>query len=700
MEEKADTPGATGAAPYRRLMAILFTDIEGYSAMMQRDEDEALRAVKRYRNVIDEVVPHHQGEVSQYYGDGCLCVFRSAIDAVQCARILQQTFLTDPAVPVRAGIHIGEVLFEEGRIFGDGVNVASRIESIGQPGAVLFSREVHDKVRNHREFDVRLVGSYAFKNIEQPLEVYALANPDVRFPNVRRITGKLSKSPRNKSKLIYGLSTAAAMLIFLALVFFIKPFQSGGQRAGVEHGVPELKRSIAVLPFSTIGEAGGTEFIGTGIAEDILTHLAKIGDLTVIARGSSMRYKDTDKSVRTIAGELGVSSILQGSVRQHGQRLRVSVQLVDPVTDSYLWTEEYNRDVEDILNVQRDIALAVTEALRLELSPALRHRIGRDVNVNPEAYVHYQRGQQIIKRSAGTSEELEQAVEQFKTAIAIDSNFSLAHIGLAEAYLEYIWWNRAINEEVFPSVRAAALRALALSPDIGEAYSVLGAIEQYQFNLTAAEQYFRKAIELSPNYAFTYERLAWVELIYGREENYFRLMEKVRQLDPLSTRLTGSLPFAYYAKGRFDEGIAHLMEYLKLFPDDNYVLWNIAFLHIGKGNCQEAIQYLERRTIGLKTNWLLGYCYAKSGRTSEAQSILDVNLERARSSYVPDYMIAVQYLGLGDRDKALEYLQRSFERSNERTFSFVVKNDPIWMEYRADSRFQQVLLRIEEVLKE
>ncbi len=673
----------------RHLAAILFTDIVGYTSMMQRDETLALVSVRRHHEVLGKTIPAHEGEIYQYYGDGSLSIFNSATQAVQCAFEIQKQMLQEPVVLVRTGIHIGEIYTEGGKIFGDGVNIASRIESIGQGGTVFFSRDVYEKVRNHTGFQIKSIGTFEFKNVDDPVEVYALWNTEVIIPDVKTIEGKL-KQQAKKSKMPLRLGIGGiALVLLMAFVYFFK-IQSGDH----DDNSWKTKKSVAVLPFKNLSEGSQEDFLSTGIAEDILTQLAQIKDLKVISRSSCLKYKDTKKSPITIARELGVTSLLDGSVQKAGNNLRVSVQLINANDESLIWAESFDRQFEDVLNIQRDVALAVSDKLKISLTPEIKHRLEDKVNVNPEAYVNYQKGQELLKRSSGTKEDMDQARIYFEMSIKEDSSFSLAWVGLADAWIETIFWHRVEDEDALPQAKAAALKAMQIDPGNGECYGVLGAINFMERDLSSAEQNLKRSIELNPNYSFAYERLAWLALFQGKEDESLKQYDYVILLDPLSTRYKGSLGSAYYFMGRYDEGIKKMKEFLNLDPTDNFILWSLAYCYAGKGEYEKAIETFKKRTIGTNTNWAYAYCYAKLGNTTEAQRILNYHLERKKTGHVPDFMMAVQYAALWDKETALDYLEKSINNENEGWFILGFETDPMLASVRKDPRFKALLKKI------
>ena len=682
----------------RRLAAILFTDIVGYTAMMQQDEKLAMAAVRKHHAVIEKCVPAHGGLIQQYYGDGCLSIFNSATDAVQCAFEFQKELLKEPVVLVRSGIHIGEIYSEGDKIFGDGVNLASRIESIGQGGTVLFSRDVYEKVRNHTEFEIRSVGSFEFKNVNDPIEVFALVHPEIRPPDVKSIEGKLKEQHRSSRRAWYLSGTGLVLLIAVVLALYLYPKDAITSPESMQY-----TSSIAVLPFRNIGNNPDEDFLSTGLAEDILTQLAQIDRLKVIARTSSMKFKDYEsegRSLMDVAKELGVTNILEGSVQRAGTRLRFTVRLVDPKEGSLLWAEDFDREIEDVLNVQREIALAVSNKLKVSLNPELRRRLQNtnvESNVNPDAYVYYHKGMEALIKSSGSQQEVAQAKTYFEMSIAADSTYSRAWVGLADAYLEYVYWHRAADGDALPLAEKAAKKALALDGSLGDAYGALGTIDLYENQLHSAKRNLQRALELNPNNAFVRERLSWVAFFTGDEKEGFAQMEKAILLDPLSTRYKGSMGSAYYMTGKYDEGIARMQQFLKLHPADNFLLWALGYLYAGKGEYEKAIAALDQRTIGKGTNWVYAYCYGKLGKREEAQKILDHLLERKKSAFVPDFMMAVVYTALEGRDDAIACLEHASGAGGESFFAWGIRQDPMFKALNDDPRFQTIAGKIEQM---
>lgn len=675
----------------RHLAAILFTDIVGYTSMMQRNEMLALASVRKHHEALEELVPLHVGEIYQYYGDGSLSIFSSAKQAVQCAFEIQKRMLADPAVMVRTGIHIGEIYTENGKIFGDGVNVASRIESMGQGGTVLFSRDVFEKIRNLDIFQIKSLGTFEFKNVDDPVAVYALTNPEIATPDGSFSDGKLKVQKKKSALLIRGAFIAFVLISLLSAGFLLK------QKSGVSGNEAwETEKSVAVLPFKNYTDGDEVDFLSTGIAEDILIQLAQIKDLKVISPTSSMKFKDSGKDLMAIAKDLDVTSLLDGSVQRHENNLRISVQLIKASDESIIWAESFDREFKDVLNVQRDVALAVSNKLKVSLTPAIKNRLEDKVNVDPEAYVNYQKGQELLKRSSGTKEDMERARVFFQKAIQKDSTYARAWVGLADSWIETIFWHRVTDDDALPQAKAAVMHALRIDPENGEAYGALGAINLLERDVISSEKNLQKSLELNPNYSYAYERLAWIAVMRGQEKESFDLYEKVLLLDPLSTRLKGSQGTIYYFIGQYKTGIEKCKEFLSLHPGDNFILWALAYCYAGNGEYEKAIETLHQRTLGTKTNWIFAYCYSKLGRTEEARQILDYHLERKQTSHVPDFMMSVIYASLGNLESALDHIEKSVEAAGENWFVLGFESDPMLDPIRSHPRFKNVLDQVGE----
>ena len=349
-------PSAQAATqPQRHLAAILFTDIVGYTAMMQHNEQSAIDTVKCHRQVLETSIKAFGGKLIHYYGDGSLSLFDSATEAVQCAMQVQQELQKDPKVPLRIGIHVGEVLQENGQVYGDGVNIASRIQTLGIAGAVLFSKEVSDKISNRPEFKTVSLGNFALKNVDNPTEILALNMNGLAVPKRNEMEGKLKKGSKRAN-----IFVNASFLVFLAGFLIFKPIINNSETISNE-------KTIAVLPFADMSPGKDQAFFADGIAEEIINSLTVINDLKVIGRTASFQFKGEKIDLKTVGKKLQAGMIMEGSIQRYGDRVRITVQVIRVNDCSHIWSEKYDRQLTDIFKIQDEISASVAEKLRLSL---------------------------------------------------------------------------------------------------------------------------------------------------------------------------------------------------------------------------------------------------------------------------------------------------------------------------------------------
>ncbi|HET9744732.1 MAG TPA: adenylate/guanylate cyclase domain-containing protein, partial [Chitinophagaceae bacterium] len=512
----------------RQLAAILFTDIAGYTAMMQRDEQSTVTMVKHHRAVLEKTVAEFDGEVIEFYGDGSLCIFTSITQAVHCAYRIQQLMQQgNPPVPLRIGLHIGEVIYENGKIMGDGVNIAARIQSLGQPGSILFSKEVFDKIRNHPEFKTVYLGRYNLKNVAEPMDVSALSNEGLTVPPKEKIEGRIKKiSARRKLKAVRkGILLSTAAIVITLLVLFLPGLLKDKIRfSGSE-------KSIAVLPFENISNDSLQQYFSDGITEDIITQLSKIANLKVISRTSVMQYKGNRKNVREIADELGVATILEGSVRKEGNKLRITAQLIDAESDEHLWSESYDRDASQVFAIQSEVAQEIAKALNVKLTTEEGKRIIEKATNNVEAYEDYLRAKRL---------PLFEREELLLSVLKKDSTFSLAWAELANVYAKIPWRNLSEKPYYVRKSLDAAITAVEYGPERSETHMILGDVLKIStLSPALAIKEINRSIKLNPNNGEGYVYLAFAQMEMANFTDAEKNLVKAKQLDPLSAIMHG-----------------------------------------------------------------------------------------------------------------------------------------------------------------
>jgi adenylate cyclase len=681
--------------PLQQLNAIMFTDIVGYTAMMQVDKELAMRTIKYHRELLEKCIDEHHGKLVEYYGDGSLSIFNSATDAIECSMTLQLHFRyhKNPEVPLRIGIHIGEITVEDDKIFGDGVNLASRIESLGVTGAVLFSENVYQSIRNNPKYKSISLGYFDFKNVENPMEVFAIANDGFPKINKNNLKGKLKpKLFNNKYFLWIALAVIAITVGYLWNSFkgIEKPPNDNIETAAVIGN-----QSIAVMPFEIYSNDTGYQFIAEGIADEIRYQLLSLSNLKVISRSSSKYYKDKRVTSKIIGDELDVMYILEGSVHQSPEEIRVGVQLINTQTEKIEMSfQPEGKKAKDIFLIENEIAKLIAEKLKLRLSIADKSQLNKIPTANNEAYELYKKGQQLLQRGSGNNDELAESLNSFQKAIKLDPNFARAYVGLCDTYLQYIYWGRKSSSEVLNYALNAAFKALELDDNNGACYGALGAINFFRYDKQSSISYLEKGIVLNPNYTGTYEILAWIKLHSNKFEEALALLKKAQKLDPLSTKFIGDLGVVYYYSGKSAEGITVIEKSIEKYPDDNFLQWMLGFLYMGNGEYNKAIEAFTSRSVAKNTNWMLGYTYAVNGMRDEAIEILEYQLEKRKTKHVPAYMIAVIYMGLNDTENALQWLETDYDEGGTGLFFWGLKNDPKFDSIRSNSRFQALLAKI------
>ena len=379
---------------------------------------------------MEPFVKKHGGEVIQFVGDGTFCWFDSAIEAVNAAIEIQKVLELEDEVNLRIGIHIGDVVVEGDEVYGDGVNVASRIEPLAKPGGICVSHQVYENIKNQTGLSITSLGKKELKNVDEEMEVFAVA----KSSEPASVTPAVAQSTPISNKINMKWIAITAALTLLVIIGLKVDFAT----KVAESTEKPNSLSIAVLPFTNMSADPENEYFADGITEDILTQLSKIKSLDVISRTSIMQYKNTTKSLRQIGKELGVATILEGSVRRGGNRVRITAQLIDTETDKHLWAETYDRDLDDIFAIQSDVAKKIATALKASLTPEEEKRIDKKPTENLEAYDYYLRGSEYANRSYLESDFLI-ALNMLQKAVELDPEFALAYARISELHSVISW---------------------------------------------------------------------------------------------------------------------------------------------------------------------------------------------------------------------------------------------------------------------
>lgn len=625
----------------------MFTDLVGYSARAQENEAEALEVLRRHNRQLRAIFPKHHGREIKTVGDAFLVEFESALDATNCALEIQRTLhdneltvAVDKRVRIRIGIHIGDVVEEEGDVLGDSVNVASRIEPLAEPGGITISQQVFDQVQNKVELPIVKLPPVKLKNIRIPTSVYRIVEP-------------------------WEAAERASTL-----------------------ATDRDRHNLAVLPLTNISPDPNDAYFADGLTEELISALSQVRGLGVIARTSVEQYKQAPKPIAQVGAELGVDSVLEGSVRKAGNRIRITLQLVDVPTQRHIWSSSYNREIDDVFAVQTDVATRTAEVLQLELAKSQTPQAEREPTSNIEAYNLYLRG--LVAANRPGRDGVEDAIRYFDRATQLDPTFAEAFAAWANLYVAVSGDTYSVKE-VMPRARQLAARALELNPDSSEAHSSLANIAmQFDHDWTLAESEFRRAITLNANNEPAYSFYGLLLIALGRFDEAKEVFRQAIRRDPAAYH-SRHLAWAELESGNFDVAIDYQLEEVAREPDNQYARVFLGLFYLYAGRPAEA---LEQAKIPLKdAGPIVRFDYALLnaivGRPKWARQIIQ-EVESGKSSmYVSDTDLAMLYGSLGETTRVLDLLEKDVKEGDA----------TLWLYYRGvffdsvrdDPRFVRLL---------
>jgi adenylate cyclase len=605
----------------RQLVAIVFADMTGYTALMQENEQLAILKRKRLKDVLDNTLKNFDGKILQYYGDGSMSIFKSAIDAVGCAISIQTQLKENPQVDLRIGIHTGDVTVEEETIYGDGVNLASRIESIAVSGSIFISEKVYDELKNQESIRVKELGLFEFKNVRHPVRVYAVANSGIVVPNRSDLSGK-TKLPYNR---------------------------------------------LAVLPFVNMSSDPDNEFFSDGITEELLNALTKVEGLQVTSRTSAFAFKGKNDDIRDIAVKLNVDKVLEGSVRKSGNRVRITAQLINAADGYHLWSESYDRNLNDIFQVQDEISAIITNKLRENFSPREAEPLVKAPTKNIDAYTSYLKALHFWNKL--TPADTRKAIECFEKAFELEPAYAQAYAMAAGAYSHLGATGQMLPDKAFEIVKRYADKALQLDDGIAEGHIAIGSYYLfYEWKWKESYEAFQKAIKLNPAATIAYQLLSFYYVTSGQKEEAVKTMEQAIRIDPLSPIINQALGNSYVFAERYDDAIRQADKMLEMNPQMRISLELKAWATGMKGDWRKALEIFQEvhrlTNHPLKGLMGLGYSYASLGMKEQAMECIE-KLER-RQREDPNSVIDADLVGiwfaLGNKDKVFYHISRCVEK--------------------------------------
>ncbi len=595
----------------RKLAAILSADVKGYSRLMGGDEEWTLRTLNTYKKTMGGLIQQHQGRVVGTAGDSVLAEFGSVVDAVQCAVEIQQMLRAKNAVlpetrrmEFRIGINLGDVIEEGDSIYGDGVNIAARLEALAEAGGICISESAFQQIENKLPLRYDFLGEHAVKNIARPVRVYKA-----------RIEPAPSQMIDEKKPGMKRLSLAMLALIALVVIaagavlnhFVLHPSVSKTEVASKEKMANPSSNvpSIAVLPFVNMSEDPKQDYFSDGMTEDLITDLSKISGLMVIARNSTFTYKGKQVKIEQIAKELGVRYVLEGSVRRAGNEIRINAQLIDALGGQHLWAERYDGKIDKIFSLQDQITHKIVSALELKLTKREKDLVLQRGTKNVAAYDSFLKGWGHYLRF--TPADIEEAIPSFRKAIDLDPDYARAYAALA-----LIHWTASINTSLLPGLggmfyregrmRAADFLKKAMKQPSSIAYNVSSQIYLYRHQYQEAISEVERGLALDPSDPSCFQSMAFTLVMAGRPEEAMEYIEKGKRLDPLNPSgyfyLFG---LAHFVQGDLNEAVALMEKALKLNPKNEATAFDLAAFYGLMGREQEAratLKTIRKKVMG------------------------------------------------------------------------------------------------------
>ncbi len=756
----------------RQLAAIMFTDIVGYTAIMGKDSAKALELVRISKEIQKPLVEKHNGKWLKEIGDGAMALFSTALDAVNCALEIQEQSRAKFDGKLRIGIHSGDITIENEDVYGDGVNVASRLESIAEPGAIYISESIEKAIQGQTNVQTEYLGELKLKNVAYGLRAYALQGAGLPIPKAReekQLSSELWTEIQRRGVLRAGATYVAlsillillepytrsltslplwsttvlltALIVGLPIALYLawnyerspegfvrttsqqsrqnpysssqrKPLTSNLVIAGlvlvilfmyvypryisfdetIGKGGAELDRSIAVLPFTDMSPNKDQEYIGDGLAEDIINSLSRIEDIKVIGRTSSFRFKGEKVGLREIGQKLQVGTILEGSIQKSGDRIRITTQLVSVKDNTQIWSHRYDKKLTDIFEIQDNITSSIVQKMKATL---LDQRQAPTQNI--KAYELVLKGRHFLYKR--TEEGLYKSIEFYEDAIELDPDYALPYAAIAESYSLLGAYHILSPEESISNPRKAATKAIQLDPSLAEAFEALGHVEMlYDWDWAKAENSYQRAIELNPQFATARQRYALLLAGQGNLVEAYSQVVMAADQDPLSLIINTDVALIKLLQGRFKESLSKCKEVLEIEPNFP-VAWFIKGLaHEQLGQFEMAIESFQKASdlggVYSIMSAAKGHAYAKMKRPEEAIKVVQELISLSTENYVSPYTIATVYAGLGDIDSTLKWLQKAVDTRSVWQIHLHLQDDPRFENIRQDPRSREILTNI------
>jgi TolB-like protein/Tfp pilus assembly protein PilF/class 3 adenylate cyclase len=672
---------------------VLFIDIVGYSKLSINDQraaiDELTQAVRASEQFQNAEAAARLIKIPT--GDGMALVFyKSPEEPVKCALEISRALKGHAKIKLRMGVHSGPVsgvidVNAQANLAGAGLNMSQRVMDCGDAGHILLSKRVADDLGEYEHWRPLLhdLGECEVKHAVR-LSIANLHTDEVGNPQLPRKFEAVKKHRARKRWAIAAMALFALAAVVAAIAIF--------SRNRGRSSLPAPEKSIAVLPFENLSDDKANAYFAEGIQDELLTRLSKIADLKVISRTSTQHYKSAPENLPEIARQLGVANIMEGSVQKSADAVRVNVQLIRAATDSHLWADTFDRKLTDVFAVESEIAATIADKLQARLTEPEAQALKVRPTENSAAHDLYLKGLYFWnKRNAA---DLEKALGYFNQAVAQDPNYALAWTGIAQAYTLLPIYGGASPAVAVPKAKAAANKAIQLDPTLGAPHAVLGNLLTAAFDFPESIREFEKAIALNPNDATTHHWFgdSVLECI-GDNDRAIAEHQRALELDPLSLAINVDLGYSLYMAGRYPEAIAQVRKALELDPNSYLAHYNLGWILEATGDLNGALAEY-RKAVSLDSDpfalALLGRAEALNGNRDAALKILEQLTSSTR--YTPAYSIGLVYLGLGDQDQAMNWLERAF--AEKQPDLNTIRFDPLLKPLHGNPRFEALAEKI------
>ncbi len=668
----------------RRLAAIMFTDIVGYTALMGKDEDRAFETLRINKKIHTELIEKHNGTLIKEMGDGILVSFHSSLNAVRCA-IEIQTESKRQEIPLKIGIHEGDMVFAGDDVLGDGVNIASRLEAITETGAITISEAIYRNIKNKPGIYTTFLEEKLLKNVDEPVKVYQVSDEEIS------VGIKKPEKPVGLARMKWVYIIAAAGILLIAAVLIWK-FVPGSEKIPPPSETVTVK-SIAVLPFKNLSNDPEYEWLVAGQHETLITELSKLSQveplLRVIGSYTVNSFRNSDKSLPEIALEINVDYLVEGSISGNEDSITLQLRLIQALPEeSIVLAQSFTSDISNIFKLYSNIAAQMAQKMNLDISVEDKEKLSSPRTVNPDAYKTYLRG--MYHLNMDTPEDKEKGLAYLYEALRIDPGEPFAYAGLAQGYIEIAHGPLGTEDDLIKA-EAAANQALKLDTSMAEIYAVMAEVYLFHWEWEKSERYFIKALELDPNMAFTRWYYAWTLYLFGKTEEAIIENERAQKIDPFHPNITVHLAALYYDVGRYEDALQEALKSLEIEKDYQMGHYVIGVIYLAMGRTDDAIE-VHKKLVELSSGWkwALGATYAISGHRDEAEKILH-ELENSQVNEWNAFQLAMMYGALGRMDEAFKWLD--YEPHTAMLPWVAVISD--WSKpFRSDPRFEDFLKRL------